>query len=80
MASKKVLGRGLGAFFPDYQEGEAEGSPGEKGEESSSAYLEPEKRVNIVLHIPIGDIRPNPHQPRKEFKEESLEELAHSIK
>lgn len=80
MASKKVLGRGLGAFFPDYEEeGEApEGAEGEQ--ESSSTYMEPKKRVNIVLHIPVGNIRPNPHQPRKEFKEESLEGLAQSIK
>ncbi|MDR8390159.1 ParB/RepB/Spo0J family partition protein [Aliifodinibius sp. S!AR15-10] len=85
MASRKALGRGLGAFFPDYkEEGEAEAPPKEKdqaeGEQSSSTYIEPEKRVNIVLDIPVGDIRPNPHQPRKEFKEESLEELAQSIK
>lgn len=83
MASKKVLGRGLGAFFPDYKE-EGEGnekSPQKEGEDnSSSTYIEPQKRVNIVLHIPVGNIRPNPHQPRKEFEEESLEELAQSIK
>lgn len=74
MASKKVLGRGLGAFFPDYQEEEGE------GKESSNTYIEPKKRVNIVLRIPVEDIRPNPHQPRKEFNEESLEQLAQSIK
>ncbi|MFH5833622.1 ParB/RepB/Spo0J family partition protein [Halalkalibaculum sp. DA3122] len=80
MASKKVLGRGLGAFFPDYKE-EGEEPENTGGTESSSGtVVEPEKRVNIVLHIPVGDIRPNPHQPRKEFKDESLEELAQSIK
>lgn len=76
MASKKVLGRGLGAFFPDYEE---EGSNKQQGD-SSGTYLDPKKRVNVVLHIPVQDIRPNPHQPRKEFKEDSLEELAGSIK
>ncbi|MDX1637898.1 MAG: ParB/RepB/Spo0J family partition protein [Balneolaceae bacterium] len=79
MASKKVLGRGLGAFFPDYDD-EGEGREKGEGEESSGTFMEPEKRVNIVLHIPVGNIRPNPHQPRKEFSEESLEELAQSIK
>ncbi len=84
MASKKVLGRGLGAFFPDYEE-EGKGTSGKEGEGeqpkgSSRTYLDPQKRVNIVLHVPVADIRPNPHQPRKEFKEEALEELAHSIK
>lgn len=80
MASKKVLGRGLGAFFPDYEEeGEGEKKPKEKADASGS-YLDPKKRVNVVLNIPVQNIRPNPHQPRKEFKEESLEELAGSIK
>jgi ParB family chromosome partitioning protein len=32
-----------------------------------------------LLEIPINRIRPNPHQPRREFKEESLRELADSI-
>ncbi len=76
--SKKVLGRGLGAFFPDYQE-EGEGSAGEKGSGESQAVTDPRRRVNVVLHIPVQNIRPNPHQPRREFREESLEELAGSI-
>ena len=80
MASKKVLGRGLGAFFPDYdEESSAKGEKKQEGD-SSGTYLDPKKRVNIVLHIPVQNIRPNPHQPRKEFREDSLEELAGSIK
>ena len=30
--------------------------------------------------IPVGDIEPNPRQPRKDFDEAALQELAHSIK
>lgn len=74
MASKKVLGRGLGAFFPEYQE-EGEGAP----EGGSQPYVEPRQRINVVLHVPVQNIRPNPHQPRREFRQESLEELADSI-
>ncbi|MBI5147694.1 MAG: ParB/RepB/Spo0J family partition protein [Parcubacteria group bacterium] len=33
-----------------------------------------------VFHIETDKIRPNPHQPRKEFSEESLKELAASIR
>lgn len=80
MASKKVLGRGLGAFFPDYDEEGGSKKQGDQESESSGTYLDPKKRVNIVLRIPVQNIRPNPHQPRKEFGEESLEELAGSIK
>lgn len=80
MASKKVLGRGLGAFFPEYDE-----NKGKKEEENhegapeKSAYASPEQRVNVVLEVPVDNIRPNPHQPRKEFNEERLRELAQSI-
>lgn len=79
MATKKVLGRGLGAFFPEYQEEGKEGEePKKEGVEKS--IIKPEDRVNIVLFVPVDHIRKNPHQPRKEFDEERLDELADSIK
>ncbi len=80
MATKKVLGRGLGAFFPEYQE---EGKESEKAKEKEGvekSFVKPEDRVNIVLFVPVDHIRKNPHQPRKEFDEEKLEELGASIK
>lgn len=82
MATKKVLGRGLGAFFPEYRDednsGTGEVSP--EGEGVEKSFVKPEERVNIVLFVPVDHIRKNPHQPRKEFDEERLEELADSIK
>ena len=33
-----------------------------------------------VLEIDVNKIKPNPYQPRKEFKKESIIELANSIK
>lgn len=33
-----------------------------------------------IEEIPVGDIRPNPRQPRKRFDEEALEQMAQSIK
>lgn len=83
MASKKVLGRGLGAFFPEYDEGDGKEREAKSQQENQdgegSPYVEPKKRVNIVLHVPVENIRPNPHQPRKEFDEQRLQELSHSI-
>src|SRR5690625_7338671 len=35
--------------------------------------------VYVLLDIPIEHIRPNPHQPRTDFNEEALEQLAASI-
>ncbi len=42
-----------------------------------SLFQKTEKRQ--VLDLPIGSIRPNPHQPRREFDLKELEELASSI-
>ncbi|NBC25391.1 MAG: ParB/RepB/Spo0J family partition protein [Bacteroidetes bacterium] len=77
--SKKVLGRGLGAFFPEYdKEGDEKAPQSEKTK--TAVPIEPAEKVNVVLNIPVDHIRANPHQPRKEFKEDALEELADSIK
>jgi len=42
-----------------------------------SLLLTPEDRVE---KIPLGNLQPNPHQPRKHFDDEALAELAASIK
>lgn len=53
----------------------------QKGSDSEKPVeVDPAELVNVVLHIPVDDIRANPHQPRKEFDEEKLDELADSIK
>lgn len=80
MATKKVLGRGLGAFFPEYQEEGKQTEQGKDKEGVEKSFVKPEDRVNIVLFVPVDHIRKNPHQPRKEFDEEKLDELGASIK
>lgn len=77
--SKKVLGRGLGAFFPEYDK-EGDESTQQSEKMKTAVPIEPAEKVNVVLNIPVDHIRANPHQPRKEFKEDALEELADSIK
>ena len=47
------------------------------------AANEPEARevvVSAMQELSLDDIRPNPFQPRTEFDEEALQELADSIK
>lgn len=51
-------------------------SIGDLIEENSMEWNENEE----VLEIPLGQIHPNPDQPRTIFKEDSLNELAESIK
>ncbi|MCA1803487.1 MAG: ParB N-terminal domain-containing protein, partial [Rhodothermaceae bacterium] len=74
--AKKVLGRGLGAFFPDMENQDLQKTQEYIGQLSK---LDPKERVNVILHIPVESIRPNPHQPRQEFDEFRLKELSDSI-
>ena len=39
-----------------------------------------EAKSNEILEIPLSDIRSNPYQPRKTFDEETLKEMAESIR
>lgn len=78
--SKKVLGRGLGAFFPDYRQEDTEQDSNNITKSKTAVSIDPAERVNVVLNIPVTDIRPNPHQPRTDFKEEALDQLASSIR
>lgn len=75
--AKKVLGRGLGAFFPDYEEAEKAGLSNKVEISKKERVLQ---RVNVTIQIPVTDIRPNPHQPREDFDELKLQELADSIR
>jgi ParB family chromosome partitioning protein len=58
------LGRGLDALLGEMDE----------------AYENESSQKDIILEIPLKDIRPNPFQPRKTFDEAALHELAESIK
>ncbi|HHY83293.1 MAG TPA: ParB/RepB/Spo0J family partition protein [Clostridiales bacterium] len=64
MAIKKGLGRGLDALFESYKQ---------------ETDLE-KKLYAQVQEIRITDIDPNPEQPRRQFDEEKIKELADSIK
>jgi len=49
---------------------------------TTSGELKPSvvKSVTSMQRIPVADIEPNPKQPRKDFDEQALQELAQSIK
>lgn len=64
MAKKNVLGRGLGALIAD----------------AADEPVSREVVVSAIQELNLDDIRPNPFQPRTEFDEEALNELAASIK
>ncbi|MEA2100797.1 MAG: ParB/RepB/Spo0J family partition protein [Campylobacterota bacterium] len=60
----QVLGRGLDALFGEIDE----------------AYENESSNQENLIDINLKDIKPNPFQPRKNFNDELLQELADSIK
>jgi ParB family chromosome partitioning protein len=67
---RKALGKGLEQLF----------SNGRIDFDNFEQEVINETKKNDVVEIPLTDIRSNPYQPRKEFDEEALKELADSIK
>ncbi len=82
MSSRKaVLGRGLDALLPSHNpETTPEAESGSELPKSRLYHFEDRLRLlGRVADIEIEYIRPNPYQPRKDFDEKALDELAASI-
>lgn len=60
-----ALGRGLGSLIPSKE---------------STPTLDPQLSQAMVREVKVGQIVPNPHQPRQHFSHQQLEELIQSIK
>jgi ParB family chromosome partitioning protein len=73
--AKPALGRGLGALLG----GNPLTQPAPAPPIQQSAISPPDNRER-VLRVPLNKIRPSALQPRKQFSEESLRELADSIR
>ena len=67
--SKQALGRGLSALLKD-----------PSNDISTASDKNAEKIVGNIIEIDIKTIKVNPYQPRTQFHEEALHELAESIK
>ena len=80
MNNNDVLGRGLSSLIPkkDYTQRDPI-PPKEEKEEEKQSMEEESGRKESIYFIETDVISPNPNQPRKEFGEESLRELASSI-
>jgi ParB family transcriptional regulator, chromosome partitioning protein len=73
---KRGLGKGLGALIPTVSSAAAT----LPGQAYAVAEAPPEAIGAYFEEIPVGAITPNPRQPRQVFDEETLEELAASIR
>ena len=77
MASPKkaALGKGLSALLPSQPD-----APDETGSRTRLYNFEERRRMaGRVADLEIEAIRPNPYQPRKDFDEAALDELAASV-
>ncbi|HYO75566.1 MAG TPA: ParB/RepB/Spo0J family partition protein, partial [Thermoanaerobaculia bacterium] len=66
---KKALGRGIGALIPSRPA--ADPAPTAAPAAPAGAGL---------ANVPIGEISPNPYQPRRTFNDASIEELSRSVR
>lgn len=80
MAQKRTgLGRGIGALIP---------TAPTQGDRPVDVFFPSTEAPGTLLAVPgaslanieVGAIRPNPQQPRREFRQEELDELIHSVR
>jgi len=79
MSKKKGLGRGLSALLSD--------TPAEENLETdvpvtnvATPQQQQQPAAGNLNEIPLSEIEVNPFQPRQDFNQEHLQELAESIK
>ena len=85
MAKRTGLGKGLGAIFGDEVMESAAEEQEAKHQAKSKSAQEPEKKeeendIGKELMVKVTAIERNREQPRKDFNEEAMEELAESMK
>lgn len=78
MKIENRLGKGLSAFF-DNKNQVPVFNPSKNNDVQNVQEVKNNLQKEGVVYIPVGNIIPNPNQPRKDFKEEQLRELASSI-
>lgn len=88
---KGGLGRGLSSLIPTKKPAAAPpamtaNEAAQAGREVATAATPPGTAAELIpvgeriLHVAVGDIVPNPHQPRHDFHHEELEELVASVR
>lgn len=86
-ANRRKLGKGLGALLGESRREEPLVAPreavtsagGDTGSNSADVTVQTERRADGLANLAISDIEPHPDQPRRQFDEEALAELAASI-
>ena len=85
MGKKSALGKGLNALLPEEQDEQAPSDEGSgdadeaEGQNQLYQFEDGTRLLGRVAEVAVDRIRPNPYQPRQEFDDETLDELAASI-
>ena len=74
------LGRGLAALLGDDLQNLDKTVLSNDASSLQKASSDEDKTARRLRMLPIGDLIPNPNQPRKTFNEQALDELSESIK
>ena len=86
MAQNYGLGRGLSSLIPNKQPSQANQASIAQSEEDVDPRPMSAKKDDVirgdkyVIDVDVNNIIPNPHQPRLQFDDEKLNDLAESIK
>lgn len=83
MAKKPALGKGLSALLPSQRNDAAsdDAAPDDSRLDKRPLYrFQDRARVGRVMDVEITKVHPNPYQPRQQFSDAALDELAASIR
>lgn len=80
MAERRKLGKGLSTLIPTDRTEATPTAPTPGGGTSTDAPAELNLPASALRDVPTSSIEPNPNQPRVHFDEDSLKDLANSIK
>jgi len=80
MARRIGLGKGLNALLENNDDNESYAAPVSDQTVSSHAAASSGNKAHDIVQLPVSKLVPNPGQPRKNFNETELQELADSIK
>lgn len=81
-SDKGVLGKGLSALLPSEERADEPSARSRSSDLSKSKlyrFKDRDRLLGRVADVEVQHIRPNPYQPRQEFQDAALDELAASI-
>ncbi len=79
MKTNRGLGKGLSALFSETEEDYGKSLLFDEPSDGTSGRSDKEQRGESVTELDITSVHPNPNQPRKNFDQIALRELADSI-